>query len=68
MSLIVQFTNGKSHQALSPQMLHSPHQHNIMQQNFYYRTIHDWNVLPPRFFDFDNIDKFTNEIQQIYKS
>jgi len=41
---------------------------NIYQQSFYYRTIHDWNALPPRLFDFDNIDKFTDEIQQIYRS
>ena len=41
---------------------------NIYQQSFYYRTIHDWNALPPRIFDFDDIDKFTDEIQQIYKS
>jgi len=30
--------------------------------------IHDWNALPPRIFDFDDIGKFTDEIQQIYKS
>jgi len=40
---------------------------NIYQQSFYYRTVHDWNALPPRLFDSDNIDKFTDEIQ-IYKS
>ena len=41
---------------------------NIFQHSFYFRSICDWNALPPRLIDHDNIDQFTNEIQQIYKS
>ena len=33
-----------------------------------FQSICDWNALPPRLIDRDNIDQFTNEIQQIYKS
>jgi len=39
---------------------------NIYQQGVYYRTIRDWNALPPRIFYFDDIGKFTDEIQNIY--
>ena len=41
---------------------------NIFQHSFYFRSICDWNALPPRLIDHDNIDQFTNEIHQIYKS
>ena len=41
---------------------------NIFQHSFYFRSIRDWNALPPRLIDHDNIDQFTNEIQQIYRS
>ena len=40
---------------------------NIFQHSFYFRSIRDWNASPPRLIDHDNIDQFTNEIQQIYK-
>ena len=39
---------------------------NIFQHSFYFRSICDWNALPLRLIDHDNIDQFTNEIQQIY--
>ena len=53
--------NGKSHQEL--RYILPTSYTNIYQQG----TIHDWNALPPRIFDFDDIGKFTDEIQQIYK-
>ena len=48
-------------------MLHSSyfiHQHILAA--FYFRSIRDWNTLPPGLIDHDKIDQFTNEVQQIY--
>jgi len=55
---------------ITPNVTFSPPQSstNVYQQSFCYRTIHDWNALPPRILDFDDIGKLTEEIQQIYKS
>ena len=41
---------------------------NIFQQSFFYRTIREWNALPPRTVDSVDIDQFTDEVKQIYNT